>query len=409
MTATTEHNEGEVEAALAGLWGPDGRRDPHPYYHRIRRIAPIVKLPTPNSWMLTRHADCAAVLQEPKWLSLGEVYSARSKQAEATDDALPEGLELLNLVQPVESHRIRPVVNRFFSTAALKAQRTRIAEVVDSLLDPIAEEETVELLSEYAEPLPLTVTCELLGLPASDHELFASWSYEAAKLLHGEMPDDARSRSLAAAFELVNYLNPLIEQRRTDPGDDLLSALAANTGADGLTETELRSFAVLLFMASQETTSNLIANGVHTLLQHPDQLERLRDDPSLVVTAAEEMLRYEGSVTAAPRYASEELVIGAHRFRPGSEVIVSLIAANRDPEVFPDPDRFDIGRRPNPHLGFGKGPHHCLGAALARLIIQESVLRLVQRFPELHEVEPGPAHRQHLVMRGFEELRLALR
>jgi cytochrome P450 len=210
-------------------------------------------------------------------------------------------------------------------------------------------------------------------------------------------------------MQLVNYLNPLIEERRDAPRDDLLSKIVqATKEEDGLAEEELRSLVLLLFVAGHETTTNLIGNGMKALFEHPDQLARLQADPSLIETAVEEVLRFDGPVHVTGRIPTEDVDLNGVRYTQGQQVVAMLAAANRDPDEFPDPDRFDIGRTPNHHVAFSKGIHHCLGASLARLEGQHAIGGLVQRFPDMELLTTEPEYRDHFVLRGIRELRLDL-
>jgi cytochrome P450 len=267
----------------------------------------------------------------------------------------------------------------------------------------------MELISEFAFQVPVIVICELMGVPAEDRHLFGPWSSDASRLLDGVLDEATMNQGLLGAMQLISYLNPLIDERRTNPRDDLLSQIVqAEENDDRLSEEELRSLVILLFIAGHETTTNLIGNGMKALLQHPDQLERLRADPSLIGTTIEEILRYDGPVHVTGRIPTEDIEVGGRMFTKGSQIVTLLAAANRDPDEYPEPDRFDIGRDPNHHLTFSKGIHHCLGAALARLEGQQAIGRLVGRFPEIELVTTEPTYRDHFVLRGLTELQVDL-
>jgi cytochrome P450 len=392
-----------LEDVLAGLATPEGRADPHPWWHRLRDLDPA--MPTANGVVLiTGYLAARDVLADERWRSMGDlaVAGARAEQERKgcpADDA--------DLAGPVDVFAVRPVVSRHLSTAAMSARRDRVAAVVAGLIGALEPDTTVELIGEFASRVPLSVLADLLGAPESDRDLLWRWIAEAGAS-QGKMGDEPTAAVLSIVTRFMDYLDPLIEHRRATPTDDLLSDLLHAFEANGMTEMDLRRFLLMLVIAAHETTTNLIGNGVHALLRHPDELSRLRADPSLVTTTVEEVLRWDGSVKAVPRYASVDLTVGDRRVAAGTEVAVALAAANRDPAEFADPDRFDIGRRPNPHLALAKGVHHCLGAALARIIGQETLRQLVTRFPELALATEQTTYRDHLVVRGLEELPVEL-
>src|SRR3546814_709150 len=259
-----------------------------------------------------------------------------------------------------------------------------------------------ELIDTIGFPLPVTVICELLGIPAEDRHLFGPWSADASRMIDGEIDDATMQRGLMAFMQIINYLNGIFEERRANPRDDLLSALlAAEEEGEKLNEEELRTTVVLLFIAGHETTTNLIGNGTVALLRNRDQWDRLVADPSLAPSAVEELLRYDGPVHLTARTATVPSVVGGVEVEPGQGVVTLLAAANRDPERFPDPDRLDISRSDNQHLTFSHGIHYCLGAALARVEGQEVFKAITQRFPTLELVEE-PVHRDHFILRGSQ-------
>jgi cytochrome P450 len=388
------------------------RANPHPLYHRVRAEVGTFYNAEEDVYIFTRYRDCEAVLRDHRWSTnpAHRVSAVPEREAfNAREDIAASGSNVLLFIDPPDHTRIRNLVSRNFTPKAIAEWQPRIAQIVEELLDEVAERDEVELISEYAYQLPVRVICELLGVPAEDRHLFGPWSSDASRLLDGVLDDETVMRGMSGAMQLVNYLNPLIEERRTAPRDDLLSKIVQATGEDGgLAEEELRSLVLLLFVAGHETTTNLIGNGMKALFEHPDQLARLRDDPSLVASAIEEILRFDGPVHVTGRIPTEDLEVNGQQFVRGQQVVAMLAAANRDPEMFPDPDRFDIGRTPNHHVAFSKGLHHCLGASLARLEGHHAVGRLVQRFPAMELVTTEPEYRDHFVLRGLRELRIAL-
>jgi cytochrome P450 len=360
-------------------YDPRHRGDPHPIYHRMRERVPVCREIEPETgrpvWFLTRYVDVQRALRHP---ALGRDFDRlppdlAAGHRSARDQVRAElqlGAHLLNL-DPPEHTRVRGLMTPAFGARTATVLESRIARTADELLDSIDDGET-DLIEAFALPLPVTVIGELLGVPIGDRIQFRSWVEDMFRV--GGEP--ARRSGTA----LIGYLRTTIAHRRAAPGDDLLSQLIQ---AD-LTEVELVSNAFLLLVAGHETTVNLIGNGTLELLRHPDQLDRLRDRPELMESAVEEMLRFNGPVEATPlRYASADLDLGGVAIPRGEAVLPVLLAANRDPASFPEPDRFDVARDPNRHLGFGHGSHYCLGAQLARLEARIALTALIQRFPRL--------------------------
>jgi cytochrome P450 len=286
--------------------------------------------------------------------------------------------------------------------------RPRIAQIVDGLLDRVHGAGGMDLIEEFAYPIPVIVICEMLGVPVEDHERFKGWSLDIARGLDSVLlpPDsDVPRRSLASRNALADYFRELIAARRRAPRSDMLSELiAAEEAGDKLSESELLATCILLLIAGHETTVNLIGNGTLALLRHPDQLRRLRDDPRLIGTAVEELLRFDGPVQRTARIPSEDVLIGGRVIAKGEMVMPFIGAADRDPAQFPDPDRLDLGRTDNRHIAFGWGIHFCLGAPLARVEGQIAINALVQRLPKLALATPTPEFRQSLTLRGLKSL-----
>jgi len=307
--------------------------------------------------------------------------------------------------------RLRSLVAKAFTPGVVRRLRPRVEELVAELLDQAERRGSLELIADLAYPLPVAVICELMGVPAADRAIFGSWSSDASRLLDRDIDLDegAMERGATAIAGFTEYFSGLIQQRRLEPGDDLLSGLiAAEEDGQGLTVEELFSTIILLYLAGHETTVNLIGNGALALLRHPDQLERLRRDPALGPTAVEELLRYESPVHVTARIATTDLEVGGVRLDAGEQAIVVVAAANHDPEVFADPDGLDVGRPDNRHLSFSAGMHYCLGAALARLEGEVAFDALLRRFPGLALADPEPHFREHFVLRGLRSLELRL-
>jgi cytochrome P450 len=391
-------------------FAPEHRADPYPLYERLRARAPIWYYPRFDEFVLTRHADCEAVLRDPRWSTDAEHLDPSRRHGDDMRFALGDlKAGILLFLDPPDHTRLRRLVSKAFTPRSIERLRPHVQELVVGRLDELRGAGEIDLMTTIAYPLPVTVICELMGVPLDDRHLFAGWSSDASRLLDGEVEGDVLERGIVAAMSFISYFNDLFEDRRMAPRDDLLSALlAAEDEGDRLGEAELRSIVLLLFVAGHETTMNLIGNGMWALLAHPDQQRRLVGDPSLVPNAVEEMLRYDGPVHLTGRIAREDLEVAGLHVKRGGQVSTLLAAANRDPERFPEPARFDVERNDVHHLTFSGGIHYCLGAALARLEGQVVVGSLVRRFPRLELRTERPAHRDHFILRGLKELRVGL-
>jgi len=389
------------------LFSPEVRRDPHPTYHRLRSEQPIAYNAEQDDWLLTRWADCIAVLRDPRWSSNPETRGEKrftGPQVQEFDDV---GLRTMLFLDPPDHTRLRRLVSKAFTPRRIERLRDHVREIADELLSDVEPGQPFDVMATLAYPLPVIVICELMGVPVEDRHLFEGWSSDATRLLDGDIDEETFQRGVLAAMYFINYFNTLFEARRAEPQDDLVSGLiAVEESGDVLTEEELRSIVLLLFVAGHETTMNLIGNGLFALMQHRDEWDRLVADRSLAPSAVEELLRFDGPVHVTGRIASEELEIGGQVFPRGSQVTTLLAAANRDPDRFPDPDRLDIGRADNQHLTFSHGIHYCLGAALARLEGQVVFDTLASRYPSLHlAVDPDEIeYREHFVLRGLKAL-----
>ncbi|MFF2569388.1 cytochrome P450 [Streptomyces sp. NPDC058084] len=368
-----------------GEYGADFTADPYPYYAKLREAGPVHEVVTPDgmpAWLVVGYEEGRAALADQRL----------SKSFSAFDLPLPEeeiiGPHLL-IVDPPDHTRLRKLVTGEFTGRRVEALRPRVQQLTDELLDAMAPAGRADLVDSFAFPLPVTVICELLGVPAADRDRFRVWSNELVA------PTGPEAEQEAAVVAFGAYLDELIEDKRAyGPADDLLSALIATRAEDGdrLSLPELRALAYLLLIAGHETTVNLIANTVRALLDHPEQLAALRADFGLIDGAIEEGLRYDGPVeNATLRFAREPFVLGGTEIPAGGIVLVALASGARDPGRFPEPDRFDIRRDPRGHLAFGHGIHYCLGAPLARLEGKTAIESLLRRFPRLElDPEAGP-------------------
>ena len=363
------------------------RADPYEKYRKLRALDPVHRLRLINAWVLTEYEDVDAVLRDHRRFSreYGEYKS------------------MLNS-DPPDHTRLRALVSKAFTPRAVAELQPRIQQIVDDLLDAVEDKGRFDLIESFAYPLPVIVIAEMLGVPAQDMNRFKDWSNDVALTVEPTVNDRQTVRIRRSGQELRDYFDGIIEQRRRDPQGDMITALiAAEEEGDRLTHEELLSTLNLLLVAGNETTRNLIGNGALALLKHPDQIQRLRDDPGLLDSAIDEMLRYDSPVQLNGRMAIEDMEIGGKRIRAGQRVIGLLGAANRDPSVFTDPDKLDVGRREKSHISFGRGIHHCLGAPLAILEGRIAFASLLERFSSIRLMRQ-PQYREQVVLRGVKEL-----
>ena len=390
------------------LLDPAVLSDPYPLFHRLRTEDPVHWEADLEFWALTRYADALYALREDSLLS-----------SAIHDSPRPGGVGLSSarwfvFLDPPRHTRLRALVHSAFTPQVVEGLRARIQAIVDELLDRAAEAGRLDLIADLGFPLPAIVIAELLGVPAEDRAQFRAWSADlaAAGGLVRMAADGAErlSRARAGGAALNAYFRDIIRERRRAPRDDLVSRLTGVQSAEGtLSEEELVDTCALLLFAGHETTTNLIGNGMLALLRHPDELSRLRADPSLIGSAVEELLRYDSPVQIRVRVARETIEIGGRRIAKGQRVLVLVGAANRDPARFPDPDRLDIARPDNRHLAFGHGIHFCTGAPLARLEGAIAIRRLLRRFPRLELTTDQLAWRETLTLRALNALPVSAR
>jgi pimeloyl-[acyl-carrier protein] synthase len=388
---------------------PEFQADPYPFYHRLRTQDPVHRHPM-GFWVLTRYEDVLTALRDPRFGRRGldeiliDVYG---------DDSEPGGLPRSLLFQDPPDHtRLRSLVARPFTAPAVEAMRPSIQSLVDELLDRAEERNAIDLIADVAYPLPFLVICQMLGVPGDDRTEIRHWSADLARSVDalGPLGDSRlRERGRRARRALGDYFRGLVAERRRRPQGDLLSALiAAEEQGNRLTEGDVLAMCVLLFVAGHVTSANLIGNGVLALLQHPDQLQRLREEPALIANAVEELLRYESPVQRFGRVPLADVEIEGRTIPAGAIVVGAIGAANRDPAHFHDPDRLDLGRRDNHHLAFGSGIHVCLGAPLARAEAQIAVASLFRRAPGLSLQATAPEWRHSSTLRGLKALPVTL-
>ncbi len=380
--------------------GMDYHADPYPLYARLREQGPVHRVTAPDGtgvWLVVGHEEVRAALTDPRLSN-----DVRRSSAWQDDGGYAVGLNMLQ-TDPPQHTRLRGLVAKEFTGRRIESLRPRIQRITAELLDAMVPLGRADLVASFALPLPMSVICELMGVPVRDREDFHAWSTET---VHPSSPQAAT----AAAQAMTGYLAALIDGKRRTPGDDLLSALVRTMDGDGdqLCDEEMLGMAFLLLVAGHETTVNLISTGALTLLAHPGQLAALRADPTLVDGAVEEVLRYDGPAQSTSyRFTAEPVEIGGTVIPAGEPVLVLLASVGRDPRLVPDPDRFDIRRTgaSRGHLGFGHGVHHCLGAPLARLEAGIALRTLFERCPRLAlDTDPAAIAWRPSLLRGVGQL-----
>ena len=372
------------------LFTREGRQNPLSIYSKLRSDEPLTKIVEPMRslplWLFTRYDDCTAILKDPRFgKDRNKLTAEEQKRTGYMDELAMLGRHLLG-VDPPDHTRLRGLVAKGFTSARIEGLRPRIKEIAEELIDRVQAQGQMEVVADYAYYLPVTVIAELLGVPVEDHPRFRGWT----TTLMTPPADGNMDPIRAAGFEFFQYLMGLVESRRVAPKDDFIGALVlAEEDGQKLDTQELISMLFLLLIAGHETTVNLIANGTLALLDNPAELEKLRQDPSLLDSAIEEMLRYCGPVeTSTIRFALEDMSFYGKDIQRGDLVIVSLLSASHDQERFTEPNRFDISLKPNRHLAFGYGIHFCLGAPLARLEATIAFEVLLRRLPKLQLAAP---------------------
>lgn len=391
----------------------DFRRDPYPRYAELRESPSLPRYD--GFWVLTRHADVQAVLRDHRMSSHPrhagiDMAGARNARAAALPLLGGANIELMLVADAPDHTRLRRLATKAFTPRAVEQLRPRIEEIVNGVLDDALERGSFDVMHDIAEPLPVMVICDLLGVPLEDQAQFKPWSTVIARVIDGDVDEAMLQEAIPAVMGFVQYFAALINERRASPQNDLVSALVA-AGADGdsLNQGELFAMIILLFIAGHETTTNLLGNGTLALLRNQDQLAALRANPALAVPGTDELLRYDGPVQLTVRRATCDLDINGIRLAKSEGVICSLAAADRDPRFVDDPDRVDLARGAPTHLAFGNGMHHCLGAPLARLEGSVVFEAFAKRTTSMELVDPDPPYREHFILRGLSSLPVAVR
>lgn len=389
------------------------KANPFPFYARLREEAPVFHITVPlqgAGWLVTRYDDVASVLKHARLSKdrLGNMTpEQKARMAWLIKLFGPISQNMLNK-DPPDHTRLRALVHKAFTPRLVERLRSRVQALSDRLLDEARRKGSMDLVAEYALQVPITIIAEMLGVPPDDYRKFQRWS--------NRLTSNTNLRdvviSVPSVWRFTRYIRDLIAQRRASPGDDLLSALVqAEESGDKLTPDELLSMVFLLLVAGHETTVNLISGGTLALLQHPEQLERLRKNPGLIEPAVEELLRYVSPVElSSERFVLEDFSVAGVTIPRGDMVFAVIGSANRDERQFKEPDTLDLGREPNKHLSFGMGIHYCLGAPLARLEGQIAIQTLVNRFPDLRLARPAESiqWRTGFVIRGPKKLPVLL-
>ena len=393
---------------------PELRRDPYPFYKKLRETDPIHRSFAGGGWVLSRYDDVRAVLSDKRssadernW-NLYEKFRARA-EAHGIDDGYEHDRQTMLRVDPPDHTRLRRLVSKAFTPRAIAGLRGRAEEIVDELLAGRGEHGRLELVTDLAAPFPIILIAELLGVPTEDRDRFRVWSDEVVKALGDGSFEDAKA-GLAAMEEFGAYIDTIAEQRRVEPRDDLLSGLvAAEDEGDRLSKRELLMTCVLLMVAGNETTTSLIGNAVLALLDHPEQRALLQEEPKRVAGAVDEFLRYDSPVQLTSRIATHDHDLHGARIRRGQQLVLLLGSANRDPSAFDRPDALDVTRDATSHLSFSHGTHRCLGAQLARLEGELAVGALLSRFPDLRladDAERSVEWGTNTILRGPKRLDL---
>jgi cytochrome P450 len=384
-------------------------RDPYPFLAALRGQGPVYHEPLTNRWYVLRHDDVDPLLRSNQYSHDPRQADEGTMERRFAGEGPLDSHNMLFLDAP-DHTRLRGLVNRAFTPRAIEAMRPRATEIAASLLDAVTGQATFDVIGALAAPFPTIVIAEMIGIDPADRRRFKDWSDTVVLAFDPFLSTEKQEHLAQTHVELGGFFANAIAERRADPRDDLLSRLiTARDNEDRLTDAEMIETLVLLLVAGNVTTTDLIGNGVYALLTHPDQLQMLRDNPSLIPNAVEEMLRYDSPVVEAGRIPLQNVSFGGCPISAHQSITPSLASANRDPAVYPDPDRFDITRADTHHHSFGGGPHYCLGAPLARMEAQVAVEALLRRFPTLR-LAPGAEPQRRLLpgFRGFTSLHVTV-
>ena len=395
------------------LLAPAFYHNPYPLYAQLREEAPVVWSERLGAWLIARYDDVLTTLRDTQH------FSSQGRMLAALDRLSPdERAQLQPFAQhftgglinadPPDHTRMRTLINKAFSPRMVEQLRQRVETLVNEFLDAVQDRGAMDVIADLAYPLPATVIAEMLGAPGEDRERFKRWSEGIFAIQgRGRLTFAQLAQAQAHLLAFRTYLRGLIAARRERPHDDLLGQLVTvEMAGDRLSEAELLTTCVTLLTAGHETTTNLIGNTLYTLLQHPDQLHAIRQEPALLPNAIEEVLRFESPLQRNPRRLAQDYEYGGQLMRKGDFVLQMLGSANRDPAIFPAADHFDSQRQPNRHVAFGFGLHFCLGAPLARLEAPIAVQLILERLPKLRLAQPTAQWMHHSLVRGLASLRV---
>lgn len=392
--------------SLYHLLDPDVLADPYPLYRRLRMEDPVHWDPYLHAWVVTSYAEAVEVLHR---FSAERTPSAERLAALGMEELGPIAQVLVRqmlFLDPPQHARVRRLASAAFTPRRVDGLRDHIEQIAESLIDAVIARGEMEVMEDLANPLPAIVTAEMLGVPIEDHRRLKDWSQDFAEMLGNFQHNPGRAAKVADSLqEMTSYFRAAVRRQATEPTEGLVNALTtAEVDGDRLTEDEVIANIIVTLVGGQETTTNLIGNGLLTLLRHPDVMHRLREDPALIPGAVEELLRYESPSQHTARLARDDVELGGRAIQRGQAVIAVMGAANRDPERFPDPDRVDIERADNRHLAFGWASHFCFGAPLARIEGQIAFAALLRRLPALRLASEEITWRPNLGLRGLTSL-----
>ncbi|MFC8528214.1 cytochrome P450 [Nocardia sp. NPDC057227] len=409
-TTAVAEQDSAIENAIAHLFGPEGRADPYAAARVLREAGPMHRTPL-GHYVLTRHEDCSAVLSTTAWSHAEE---AGMMHPTVKPEDAPEELPTSFLwMEPPDHTRLRNLVTKGFTPRMVTRLRPRIEELTEQLVDDCLAAGEFDLIEKIAYPLPLIIACELIGVPHEAYDQVHRWSQDLARGFDHDytLPAEALTARSAGSRGFMGYFRELLNERRANPKDDLLSALSqVEDRGDVLTEQELLATCITTFVAGHETTANLIGTGMLQLMRNQDQIAALRARPELTQTAPDELLRMEPSVQMTTRAATRPITVAGREFEQGEGVVILINSANRDHAAFPDGDRLDVARYSDPknpakkHLGFSLGIHYCLGAPLALLEMEVLLDVLLRKVADIELRDDAPVYKPNVVIRGLESL-----
>jgi cytochrome P450 len=385
--------------------------DPHTYYHTLRDDDPVHWNDRWGGWVITRYEDVVKVLRDAESFSSDRMGFLAGELTEEEREPIAPIFEVLSswmvFADPPLHTELRSLVNRQFTPKAVDGYRAQVRAIVDRVLDQVEAKGEMEVVREFAYQIPMTVILDLMGVPDLNRVKIKQWSEELG-LFFFIRADEPRRRHFATrgVSALAGYMERVVEEKAKNPDDKLISLLLDAEAAGKITREDVVANCVLLAFGGHETTMNLIANGTLALIRHPDQWQRLKEDPSMVRTAIEELLRYDGSVKTTVRWARQDVEIGGEVIKAGERVLIGLSAANRDPAQYPDPDALDLARDPNLHVAFGQGIHVCVGAPLARMEAQETFAALTARFDVPEVIAEDYEYWPTVIGRSLKSLRV---